>query len=169
MADTQLIPIAQSMLDCLRTQALANPNPPANFCLRAGEEATEDIDPLVDQCCEGLGWVRLGDTFPSSNNLEPDAVTIKCLPVGWAQVLEVGIMRCYPGSTQVSMPSCADHTNASINDANDIQAIKSAICCWGETLRKGTVWTVQSIIVNGPRGGCISRVATLLIQVGKCC
>lgn len=169
MTDTQLVPIAQSLLDCLRTQALLNPNPPSSFCLRAGEEVTEDIDPVTDLCCEGLGWVRLGDTFPSSNFPEPDQVTVKCLPVAWAQTLEVGIMRCYPGSTQVAMPTCDNHTSALINDANDVDAIKKALCCWGPTLRKGALWTVQSIVVNGPRGGCISRVATLLVQIGKCC
>lgn len=169
--------MANLLLDCLEKQfttAIDGLPTPGEFCLIAGEAISEDIDPLLgfDRCCDGLGWVRVGNTYPSSNFPQPDPVTVKCFPTSWAQELEIGLLGCYAGGGDPGMPSCPTHTSNSIADMARLWAIKKAICCWGEELNKlsrGRLWTTTSIEVSGPRSTCISRVGNILVAVPKCC
>lgn len=165
---------ASVLLDCLQQQfdgSLPDLPVPQNFCIVPGTEIAEDVDPIAgtDLCCDGLGWVRIGDPYPSSNFPEPDAVTTKCFPVAWAQPYEVGILGCYP-SGQLAALTCAQKNQLAVEDAARIQALKKAACCYGDTVRqRGRLWTIQSIGVQGPRGNCISRVMSIVIQLPKCC
>ena len=167
--------IAETLLACLEGQFPDSElSTPGNFCLRAGEEISEVIDPIIgtDLCCEGLGWVRVGDRYPSSNFPEPDITTVKCWPVGFAQAFEIGILGCYnPGSTP-EMANCAQHTDQAVNDMARLRILTKALFCFGDSdpiRKKGRLWTLQSISVSGPRGNCISRVAQILVQVPRCC
>lgn len=165
------------LLDCMRTYYLDEHEdlpdiPVANFCLIPGTEIAEDVDPLtgIDLCCEGLGWVRIADTYPSSNFPEPDQVTNKCFPVAWAQRYEVGILGCYPSAEH--MLDCTTKGTYALQDAARIQALKQVFCCFGNhdrVKKPGRLWTIESIVVQGPRGGCVSRVASVLVQLPKCC
>jgi hypothetical protein len=169
--------VSNLLLDCLQAQfTTGDPDlaTPVNFCWRSGEEISEDIDPWTgaDLCCEGLGWVRVGNTFPSSNFPNPDEVSVKCLPTGWAQVFEVGLLGCYVPGGQEHMPTCAQHTTASVQDMARLRILKQALCCFDATdwiTKRGRLWTIQSIEVSGPRSNCISRVATILVNIPKCC
>lgn len=171
--------MANLLLDCLQEQFVAPLDGlpvPGDFCLRAGQEIAEDIDPFigVDKCCVGLGWVRIGDSYPSSNFPEPDPVTVKCFPTSYAQAYEVGILGCYPGSGEASGPSCVDHTAAAIADTQRIRVLRQVACCFGDALNanpktRGRLWTVVGLGVQGPRGTCISRVMSVLVSVPKCC
>jgi hypothetical protein len=167
------------LLDCLNRQFLVE-NPelptPGQFCFRAGEQMSEDIDPVngEDLCCTGLGWVRIGNAYPSSNFPAPDPVTAKCLPTGWAQEYEVGLLGCYTPGGDPAMAPCEEHTTQAVQDYERIMVLKATACCFGEELKKdpklaGRLWTVQGINVSGPRSNCLSRVMTLLVQIGKCC
>lgn len=171
------VDFAQILLDCLRAQYVTPAEnlpdiPVTNFCLIPGTEIAEDIDPLtgVDLCCAGLGWVRIGDAYPSSNFPEPDQDLSKCWPVGWAQRYEVGILGCYPTSEQ--MLSCVTKEQYALQDAARLQALKETMCCWAahpRVKKPGRLWTIESIQVQGPRGGCVSRVMSILVQLPKCC
>lgn len=173
--------MANILLDCLREQFLLPIDglpEPGNFCLRAGEAIAEDIDPFIgtDLCCTGLGWVRIGDSYPSSNFPEPDPFSGKCFPIQYAQQYEVGLLGCYPGAGEASMPTCLNHTEAAIADTQRIAVLRQVACCFGDKLSKngipkvrGRLWQIQGTGVQGPRGGCISRVMSVLVQVPACC
>lgn len=171
MAADPILAMANNLLDCLEGQF---PTPGSmEFCLRAGEEISEDVDPFTneDLCCTGLGWVRVGSAFPSSNFPEPDGALKRhgCFPTGWAQELEVGILRCYVPGGQATIPTCAQHNTASINDSLDVNRIKCAISCWVETLPKGRLYSIAGITVSGPRTNCISRIGSVLVASPGCC
>lgn len=166
-------------MDCLQSQFVTDISglkTPENFCLQAGEQISEDIDPMVgtDLCCEGLGWVRIGNTYPSSNFPTPDPVTTKCLPLGWAQEFEVGLLGCYHPGGDPSMASCTEHTEQAVADAARLEVLRNVACCFDaatqqDSKTRGRLWTVQGIAISGPRGNCISRVMTILYGIGKCC
>lgn len=176
---TAELDMANLLLDCLNEQfelPIDGLDTPGLFCLRAGQEIAEDIDPFIglDQCCSGLGWVRIGDSYPSSNFPEPDPVTVKCFPTSYAQAYEVGLLGCYPGSGDPEMQDCTDHTTAAIADTQRIRVLRQVACCFGDALNanpltKGRLWTITGIGVQGPRGTCISRVMQVLVAVPKCC
>lgn len=167
---------SDALLQCLRDQYSLLPAAvrPGNYDKIAGTFFVEDIDPMFgkDKCCQGAGWVRVGDSFPTDGSLEP-IESIKanaCLPVTWALNLDVGVARCYPGYGNVQGPTDADHLAARAMDLLDLQTIEKAICCWARTLRpKGTLYQVTGIAVTGPAGACISRIASILVQTGRCC
>lgn len=164
---------ANSLLTCLETQYDGVTGRPENFCLRAGEAISEDIDPIInrDLCCEGLGWVRMGASYPSSNFPEPDAALKRngCLPLGWAQELEIGVLRCYLPNSMPEMASCAQHTATAESFADDVMRIRHAICCWESTLPKGRLFQVVGIQPVGPHGNCIQTVGVIQVQIPKCC
>jgi hypothetical protein len=169
--------MARSLLNCLQAQfdtPIEDLAEPEHYFLQPGEQISEDIDPIngADLCCEGAGWVRIGDTYPSSNFPAPDDTTKGCFPTGWAQVLEIGLLGCYIPGGEERMATDAERNQAAVEDAARLDTIKRAICCWGNALKKtnpGRLWFVQSIVVSGPRGNCLSRVGTILVGAPKCC
>lgn len=165
---------ADQLLDCLRDEFNLLPSAvrPGNYEHVAGTLFVEDIDPFFggrDKCCIGTGWVRVGDTFPSRNFPEPDVFESgACDPQGWAQVIDVGVARCYPGYGNPGGPTQAQHLAARDQDLLDLMTIKKAICCWGAGMvPKRNGYQVSSISVTGP-GVCISRIAQLTVAVGRC-
>lgn len=147
---------------------------PGNYEHVAGTLFVEDIDPFFggrDKCCIGTGWVRVGDTFPSRNFPEPDTLESgPCDPQGWAQILDVGVARCHPGYGNPQGPTEADLLAARDQDLLDLMTIKKAICCWAAGMvPKNNLYQVSGITVVGPSGACLSRVAQLVVSIGKCC
>lgn len=176
MADTLILPLANALLTCLTTTAGANPDPPAQFCLRAGPSVIHDIDAQASTdttCCPGLGYVRVGRVYPSSNDFPaPDPLSDKCLSLARALELTMGIIRCIPGIGTTQGPDCDDWTSAATHDADDIQALFDAVCCWVGTdefrkLRGRPFSIVESNVVA--EGDCIERFMTILVQLPRCC
>lgn len=173
MPDTVVLPMAQGLLQCLEDQLLLNPNPPAQFCLRAGDQVLHDIDAGASYdttCCPGLAYVRIGDMFPSSSFPEPDTQPAKaCFPVAWAVQLVAGVVRCVPGIGDPAGPSCTDWEGVATRDANDLDALRRALCCWAEdTLPRGRLWLAQAATVS-MQADCIERSLTVLVGVPRCC
>lgn len=175
MADQLILPLANALLTCLQTTATANPDPPAEFCLRAGTLVIHDIDAqgsLDKTCCPGLGYVRIGRVFLSSNFPEPDPRSDRCLSLARGLELTLGIVRCIPGIGTPEGPDCTDWTSAATHDADDIQALFSAVCCWTgtdafKTIKGRPFSIVESNVVA--EGGCIERFITVLAQISRCC
>jgi hypothetical protein len=165
---------ADQLLVCLGDQFNLLPAAirPGNYEHVAGTLFVEDIDPFfgADKCCEGTGWVRVGETYPSRNFPDPDPFDSgSCDPQGWAQVIDVGVARCYPGYGSPSGPTAAQHLAARDQDLIDLMTLKKAICCWAAVMvPKRNNYQITGIAVTGPSGACISRIASLLVQVGRC-
>lgn len=173
MADTVVLPMAQALLACLEDQLLANPDPPAQFCLRAGDTVLHDADAGSSTdtvCCPGLAYVRIGTKFPSSNFPEPDTVPggKGCFPVSWAVQLTMGVIRCIPGMGEPAGPDCADWTAVAQHDADDLDALTRAVCCWAATLPRTRLWLVQDAPVQ-MQADCIERSMSLIVSVPRCC
>lgn len=174
MADTLIIPEATRLLACLQTQLALNPNPPGEVCLRAGDMFIQDVNGelSVDKaCCLGTAYVRITDKFPSSNFPAPDTEPAKkgsCMPVSFGVQLIMGVARCIPEIGTPAGPDCADWTQAAQQDADDLDAMTKALCCWSDGLRPGKLWLAQVSTVQ-MTADCIERQWPILMQVGKCC
>ena len=175
MPDTIILPLANELLACLETTAGANPDPPAQFCLRAGTSVIHDVDAqasLDTTCCPGLGYVRIGRVYPSTTFPELDSRSDKCLSITRALELTMGVVRCIPGMGSPEGPSCDDWTAVAVHEANDIQALFDAVCCWVQTqefnrLRGRRYSIVESDVTQ--EGDCIERFMTVLVEIPKCC
>lgn len=175
MHDTILLPLANALLTCLTTTATANPDPPAQFCLRAGTLVIHDINAQTSAdttCCPGLGYVRIGRVYTSTNFPEPDVRSDKCLSLARVVELTAGIVRCVPGMGTPEGPDCADWTSTAVHDADDIQALFDAVCCWVGTdefrvMRSRPFSIIESNVVQ--EGNCIERFMTIMVQISKCC
>ena len=177
MADTIILPLANSLLTCLGEQLELNIDPPANLCLRAGNQVIHDVDAesgLDTVCCPGLGYVRIGSVYPSTDFPVPDTRSDKCLSLSRAVELVAGVVRCVPGMGTPEGPSCDDWTLAALHDANDIDALWKAVCCWVErppffiSKMRGRRYTIQTSSVD-QTADCIERTLTILVEVSRCC
>lgn len=175
MADTTLLPIANAFLDCLQTELLLNPDPPANFCLQVANQMIHDVDAQIaldKVCCPGYAYVRIGSVFPSTDFPTPDPRNDKCLSLARAAEFTAGVVRCIPGMGSTSGPTCADWTTAATHDANDIDALFKAVCCLTETPEfravRGRRFAIQASTVE-QTADCIERQLLLLVDVRKCC
>ena len=166
--------MANSLLACLAAELALNPDPPAEACLRAGDQVIQDVDAgtgLDKVCCPGLAYVRIGNLYPSSNFPEPDSQPGRangCFPVSWAVELVMGVARCVPGMGSTAGPTCADWTLAATHDANDLDAMRKSLCCWAESLPKTRLWLAQTSTVE-MTADCIERQLPVLVSVPKCC
>ena len=175
MPDTIILPLANALLACLESTAGANPDPPAEFCLRAGGPVIHDIDAqasLDKVCCPGLGYVKFGRVYPTSNFPDPDPRSDKCLSLARGVEFTAGIVRCIPGMGTTQGPTCADWTSVAVHDADDTQALFDAVCCWVGTdefkrIRQRPYAIVESNVIA--EGDCIERFITVLVQIGRCC
>jgi hypothetical protein len=175
MPDTIILPLANELLTCLETEAGRNPDPPADFCLRAGQTVIHDVDAQASMdkvCCPGLGYVRIGRVYPSTTFPDLDTRSESCLSITRALELVVGIVRCVPGLGTPEGPTCQDWTATAVHDANDIQALFSSVCCWVQTtefkrIRGRRYSIVESDVTQ--EGDCIERFLNLLVEIPRCC
>lgn len=175
MADTSVLPLANSLLTCLEAQVELNPDPVAEYCLRAGPTVIHDVDgnTSVDKvCCPGLGYVRIGRVYPSTSFPEPDLRNDKCLSLARALELVVGVVRCVPGMGTQEGPTCADWTTAATHDADDLDALFKTVCCWTQTSEfltmRGRRYAIQESTVD-QTADCIERSMVILVELSKCC
>lgn len=175
MADTTLLPLANAFLDCLTTELALNPDPPANACLQVANQVIHDVNAQISTdkvCCPGTNYVRIGQVYPSTDFPAPDTRNDKCLSLSRAVEFTAGVIRCIPGMGTPAGPTCADWTAAAVRDANDIDALYKAVCCFTETAEfrkmRGRRWAVQTS-TSEQTADCIERVLVLLIEVRKCC
>lgn len=174
MADTVILPLANQLLTCLCEQLADNPDPPAECCLLAGDLTIHDINAensLDKTCCPGTAYVRIGNMYPSSNFPAPDTEPGKgngCFPVSWAVELTMGVVRCVPGMGSTAGPDCVDWTLAATHDANDLDAMRKALCCWQPQLPRGKLWLagVSTVTLTAD---CIERLMVVTVQIPKCC
>jgi hypothetical protein len=175
MADTTILPLANALLDCLTTELALNVDPPASACLRVGNQVIHDVDAaasLDKVCCPGFNYVRVGQVYPSTDFPQPDVRNDKCLSLARAVEFTAGVVRCVPGMGSAAGPTCPDWTLAALHDANDIDALFKAVCCFTDTTEfkrmKGRRWAIQTSTVE-QTADCVERMLLLTVEVRKCC
>jgi hypothetical protein len=168
------------LLACLCEQAALNPNPPAICCFRIGSSVPHDAGINEDQCCEGIGYVSLGETFPSSDSFpEQDIVrqaNSVCYPPTWAQSFQVGLIRCAPVGNGFDPISCTEWNAAAVQNIADAQTLRRVACCirgfvFSDARFFGMSLVIQRQIQSTPQGGCVERYFTLTAQIPNidCC
>jgi hypothetical protein len=175
--------LMETLLNCLQTSTARYPNAPGQICLRVGSEIAHDLGQWEDLCCDGLGYVALGDTYPSSDSFpEQDIIrqaNTACAPPAWAQAFKVGIARCVPVSNEVSAgfepPSCAQWTAAGVQNVYDSAALRATACCFRTFVRGinsgplfGMSLVIERQVQGNPTGGCVERTMTITAQFPNC-
>lgn len=177
--DLFVLPLATQLLACLCAEVQNQPNPPLHCCYRVGVEIAHDAGPWADQCCEGIAYVALGDTYPSSDAFpEQDVIrqsNAVCSPPSWAQRFKVGIIRCAPvGQDDGSPPTCDDWNAAALQTIYDGLTLRRVQCCMREWVRAneglflGMSIVMERQVQGTPLGGCVERNFGIVVQFPNC-
>lgn len=171
------IELANQLLSCLSIAASGSPNPPGEFCLRVGSLVPHELSQWEDLCCNGLGYVSLGDTFPSSDSFpEQDIIrqaNTVCAPPSWAQSFRMGLVRCIPADPRYP-PNCTEWTAAAYQNMYDSATLRRAVCCFRNWFRAqngfflGMSLVIERQVQVDPNGGCVERYVSLTAQFPNC-
>jgi hypothetical protein len=173
MADTLLLPNANALLTCLCNALSANASQdypaPEICCLRVGEGVALDItNELVDECCQGLAYVRIDNFYPTGSADAPfpspssDFALDRCSPYAWGLQMEMGVYRCVS-----NQPTCDEWTIAAQRQMLDAKSMRQALCCFMRNLDPGTV-SMTPWQSKGPEGGCVGGTMTITVMVTNC-
>lgn len=170
-------PLLNQALACLCEAVNTIPNPPQHCCFRVGTEAIHDAGYSVDQCCEGIAYVMMGDIYPSTESFpEQDIVrqaNSNCSPAAFGIVLKMGIIRCIEVGG-INPLDCPGWNAAALQNVYDAKALTRASCClrtWVVTtsdLFIGMSAVIDRQVQGNPLGGCIERSMTMQIQYPNC-
>lgn len=166
---SRFLDLQEALIGCLTVALAANPNPPAEICLRAGDVAA-DIGPGADACCSGMAWVKLRRYFPSESLPTPIVTEQRCIHTRWAVELEMGVWRCYPSGDEQGNPSpCVDHENAVVQLDSDALSMRQALCCF-RAVPTALEVVAGEYTITGPLGGCIAGIQplTILTDCAEC-
>lgn len=168
---TQAIVLAQELLACLESSLGSGPNPidPRYVMLRAGAEVTPLLGTTEDECCRGLGWVRIASV--TGVRQLGDLDNVSCFQAERNLVLELGVARCAPSSDVSTVPTEDQWTAVSLQLDADMGAMEAAICCAFGDL-EGSV--AEEVAVGeyrpfGVDGNCIGGTMSVNIRMKICC
>ena len=167
MTDLSVLPVAQLLLECFRAETEALEVPPASVSLRVGAQVELLVALSRDECCEGVGWVRVAAIYPSSTFPVADAEWSPCAPAQWAAILEMGIARCAPTPSAEGIPSPDQWNAVAAAVLADAAAMRRAICCFEASERDRMnlpgLWTPLPV-----EGGCVGGTQQLTVAIGDC-
>lgn len=182
IADMQVVhpflgPLMNGALSCLCEVVSTMLNPPKHCAFRVGTDVPHDFGLGVDQCCEGIAYVMLGEMFPSSEQFpRPDFVrqaTGNCPPPTWALYIKFGIIRCIQVGG-IDPLTDLQWNNAAVQNVADTMALAKASCCIRNWIQTEWLQGVgMSVVIerqhqNAPQGGCIERSMTMVLQIPNC-
>lgn len=168
---THAMTMAQQLLTCLETALLAGPNPPpdSKIMLRAGSEVTPLLGTGTDECCTGLGWVRIARVSGVRALGERDNVS--CFQQERVVTLEMGVARCAPSAPVSGVPTEEQWTAVALQLDADHEAMEAAVCCaFGDVddLPAEEV-AVGDYVPFGVDGNCIGGTMTVTLRMTNCC
>jgi hypothetical protein len=166
--------LMNKLLECLCTYSQAAEGAPAHCCFRVGTEIAHDAGMLEDLCCEGIAYVALGETYPSSESF-PEADIVRqaaatCAPATWAQTFQVGIIRCAPVGNGFLPPGCTDWNAAARQNIIDARTLRQVACCIreyvvnGDDSLLGMSLVIDRQLQGNPQGGCVERTMKITAQ-----
>ena len=172
-SDPVIALIAVDLVSCLTTEMANVPNPVSNdprpVCLRPGSRVDLLISQSADECCLGLSWVRMVRMYPSYQGRfpAPDERVTPCDVGRWAVVFELGAVRCAPTSESTDLPTCEQWTDATLDQYDDLAAIRRAICCYQNMYPNKLVYvgTAEPLTTEG---GCSGITMQITIAAAAC-
>lgn len=167
---TQAIVYAQEILACLETALAAGPAPilPQHVMLRAGQEVTPLLSTTDDECCRGLGWVRVQSVSGVRQIGERDNVT--CFQAERVLTLELGVARCAPTPDAGSIPTEDQWTAVALQLDADHGSMEAAVCCFIDMENPGVEeFAVGSYEPFGVDGNCVGGRMTVQVRMKNCC
>lgn len=179
--DTMVMPVLVKALACLKAQAAVWPNAPTRFRFASGNAFAASADSAFDECCSGIGWVRLGVGYPTDDFPVQKTTVGESVETDWAFPIEFGVNRCVPTEGDDGFPGSmvteAQHLAAVQQEADDAYMLRLAACCLrdgylypnGQKMgNAGMVIGVQTPLENsGPCGG-IMLVVTVRVPACDC-
>lgn len=168
---TTALTLATGLLACLQEALLAGPNPPpANkIMLRSGGEVTPLLATGTDECCTGLGWVRIAG-ISGARTLDDPLIT--CFTGERILTLELGVARCAPTGTLSTVPSEDDWTASATQLDADQGAMEAAVCCAFQGGDNGVLYGATAVgdyLPFGVDGNCIGGTMTVSVNYDACC
>lgn len=168
---TNAIVVAQELLSCLQMTLAAGPQPipTEHVMLRAGSEVTPLVGTQRDECCEGLGWVRIQSV--SGVRQIGDTLNVACFEAERDLTLELGVVRCAPSADSSTVPSAAQWMAAALQLDADMGAMEAAICCAFRDLEGSAAEEVSvgEYRPLGVDGNCLGGTMTVTIRMQRCC
>lgn len=108
-----------------------DPETPAEICHRPGSEVPFSFGTSQDECCTGLGWVRVQTVEPVVDpSAGGDAAFNPCYG-DRRVVIEIGVARCNPFGDSSRGPSCEVWTELALRMDLDRLRMAQAVCCLG--------------------------------------
>lgn len=163
--EPKITPVVQKLLECLCTEALLNPKPPAICGFRTGTEGSPlgGSDEGADECCHGAAFLRVIRTYPSWSAPTASVTSVRCAQP-FAVEVELSMWRCVPTGSMGSSPTQAQWNEVHQDLLNDRQTLMAAACCFIKTRDNGSVqigeWTIDNV-----SGGCVGSVLPLQIDL----
>lgn len=168
---THAMTLAQQLLACLEATLLAGPNPPPahKIMLRAGSEVTPLLGTGTDECCTGLGWVRI-DRVTGVRALG-ERENVSCFQQERTVVLEMGVARCAPLASIDTVPTEDQWLASALQLDADNGAMEAAVCCaFGDDQDPvAEEVAVGDYLPFGVDGNCIGGTMTVTIRMTQCC
>jgi hypothetical protein len=170
--DPMVWPVVEAMVASLEDQSRCLVDPPRVVMARPGDRIELLLAEGRDECCEGLGWVRVVTIYPSANFPTPDSdgtQATMCGPIGWAIILEIGIARCAPVPAANVIPSAAEWNTVVEAVMADAAAIRRAVAVF-KTLEdyEDTPWLVGAWLPLPTEGGCVGGAMQVTISAVPC-
>lgn len=169
---TAAITIAQELLACLEARLTVSPYPilPEHIMLRAGAEVTPLLGTADDECCRGLGWVRVQGVTGVKQLGDSDNVA--CFAQERTLTFELGVARCAPSSDISSVPTEDQWTDAALRQDSDMGDMEAAICCAFRVEPENPL--VEEVSVGGYApfgvdGNCIGGTMLVNVRMSACC
>lgn len=161
--------IADVLRACLDGAFDGDDEKPAEICHRPGDLVPLSAGLAQDECCSGLGWVRIQEISPVIDPLATeDATANPCSVTGRRVTLELGVARCNPTGDANAGPTCDQWTNLALRIDRDALAMRRAACCAGTELVdqtgtfvyrvRGGAWTPLE-----SSGGCAGGTMTVVV------
>ncbi|HEX6518277.1 MAG TPA: hypothetical protein VF049_22140 [Nocardioidaceae bacterium] len=171
---TQALSLAQLLVGCLATQLQDPPHPwpipPERVMLRAGEQVIPLASTVTDECCLGLGYVRVSG-IQGVRDVTDRMASSGCFMAERVLTLEMGVYRCIPTPAAGQIITAAQWDEAAMKLDADWRAMEAAVCCaFGDpdALQIGPV-AVGLYEPVGPDANCIGGRMTVTIAMEACC
>lgn len=161
--DNTVLPITRILLECLRSEALQNPSPPAIVGFRTGTLGQPLAGLNDDECCTGAAFVRVLRTYPSWGVPNASNVPIRCGQPR-AVTVELSMWRCNPIGSLQRPPTQDDWDCLHVELLNDQVMLRAAACCFVRQWEKSSV-VIEEWAPIPTQGGCVGSALTMQIDI----